>query len=145
MRSLIAHDDSTYEEWGASFAVRINPGSDGRGLSLSLTPTWGSAASQAEQLWSTRTAEDLVRNAEFEADRRIDAELGYGVGGPGGFGTLTPYGALSLANSDERTVRTGLRWKASQSATRGLEAAREERAGDEPANHALMLRAQMRF
>ena len=60
VRTLVAHDDSSYDEWGASFAIRVDPGSDGRGLSLSLTPTWGNAASEAEQLWSTRTAEDLA-------------------------------------------------------------------------------------
>ena len=57
-RTLVAHDDDAYREWGASFAVRVDPGSDGRGLSLSIAPTWGSAASEAEQLWSTRTAEE---------------------------------------------------------------------------------------
>ena len=145
VRKLIAHDDSAYEEWGASAAIRIDPGSNGRGMSLTITPTWGSAASEAEQLWSTRTAEDLVGNAQFEAERRLDAELGYGVGGPYGWGTLTPYGGLSLSDGAQRTIRTGLRWKASESATVALEGTREENgAGETPAN-ALMLRAQVRF
>ena len=34
IRTLVAHDDSAYREWGASAAIRIDPGSDGRGLSL---------------------------------------------------------------------------------------------------------------
>ena len=145
IRTLVAHDDSAYREWGASFAVRVDPGSDGRGMSLSITPTWGNAASEAEQLWSTRTAEDLVGNAEFEAERRLDAELGYGLGGPYGWGTLTPFGGLSLSDGAQRTLRTGLRWKASESATVALEGTREENGdGETPAN-ALMLRAQVRF
>ena len=145
VRTLVAHDDSAYEEWGASFAVRIDPGSDGRGLSLSITPTWGSAASEADQLWSTRTAEDLVSENTFEAERRVDAALGYGVGGPGGFGTLTPYAGLSLANSAKRTVRSGVRWNASENATLGLEAVREQGAETQGTNHAVLLRAQVRF
>ena len=143
VRTLVAHDDSAYEEWGASASVRIDPGSDGRGMSLSITPTWGSAASEAEQLWSTRTAEDLVGNAEFEAESRLDAELGYGIGGPHGLGLLTPYAGLTLADGAQRTMRTGLRWNASQSTTIGLEASREESDGS--AANALMLRAQIRF
>ena len=143
VRTLVAHDDSAYEEWGASFAVRIDPGSDGRGLSLSITPTWGSAASEAEQLWSTRTAEDLVGNAQFEAESRLNAELGYGIGGPHGLGLLTPYAGLTLADGAQRTMRTGLRWKASQSTTIGLEASREESDGS--AANALMLRAAVRW
>ena len=145
VRSLVAHDDSAYREWGASFAVRVNPGNDGRGLSLSITPTWGSAASEAEQLWSTRTAEDLVSENTFEAERRVDAALGYSVGGPGGFGTLTPYAGLSLANSAKRTVRSGVRWNASENATLGLEAVREQSAETQGTNHAVLLRAQVRF
>ena len=145
VRTLVAHDDSAYEEWGASAAIRIDPGSNGRGMSLTITPTWGSAASEAEQLWSTRTAEDLIGAESFEAEQRLDAELGYGLSGPYGWGTLTPYGGLTLADGAGRTLRTGVRWKASESATVGLEATREDGAGDDAANHAIMLRAQMRF
>ena len=145
VRTLVAHDDSAYEEWGASASVRIDPGNDGRGMSLTIAPTWGSAASEAEQLWSTRTAEDLVGNAQFEAESRLDAELGYGIGGPHGLGLLTPYVGLTLADGAQRTMRTGLRWKASQSATVGLEATREDGTGEAPANHALMLRAAVRW
>ena len=143
VRTLVAHDDSAYEEWGASAAIRIDPGSNGRGMSLTITPTWGSAASEAEQLWSTRTAEDLVGNAEFEAESRLDAELGYGIGGPHGLGLLTPYAGLTLADGAQRTMRTGLRWKAPQSTTIGLEASRE--GSDGSAANALMLRVSARF
>ena len=144
-RTLVAHDDKDYDEWGASFAVRVDPGRAGRGLSLSITPAWGSAASEAEQLWSTRAAGDLVADNAFKANRRIGAELGYGVGGPGELGTLTRYAGLSLTNGAERTIKGGLRWNAAESATLGLEAAREERAGDAPARHTLMLRAAIGF
>ena len=37
-RTLIAHEDSGYEEWGAGGSVRLDPGASGRGLSLSLAP-----------------------------------------------------------------------------------------------------------
>ena len=41
VRTLVAHDDSAYEEWGASLRVRVSPGNDGGGLSLTVTPTGG--------------------------------------------------------------------------------------------------------
>ena len=145
VRTLVAHDEDAYEEWGASFAVRVDPGSDGRGLSLSITPTWGSAASEAEQLWSTRTAEDLVSDNAFEADRRIDAELGYGVGGPAGVGVLTPYTGLSLNDGGNRTLKAGARWNVADGATVGVEATREEAAAQEKPTNAVMLRAAIRF
>ena len=144
VRTLVAHDDSAYREWGASFAVRVDPGSDGRGLSLAITPTWGSAASEAEQLWSTRSAEDLAEDT-FEAERRLEATLGYGLGAPEGFGIVTPYAALSLANGTERTLRAGVRWNAPQSATIALEATREDEGADSAPTHAVMLRAAIGF
>ena len=50
-RMLAAHADSGYEEWGASATVRLAPDGRGRGLSLSLAPTIGAAASASERLW----------------------------------------------------------------------------------------------
>ena len=125
VRKLVAHDDAAYEEWGASAAVRIDPGTAGRGLSFTIAPTWGNAPSEAEQLWSARDASGLVRNDDFEAESRLEAELGYGVGAPHGLGVITPYAGLTLSDGAERAP-CGLRWNASQSATLGLEASREE-------------------
>ena len=62
---------------------------------------------------------------------------------PHGLGVIAPYAGLTLSDGAERTLSTGLRWNASQSATLGLEASREESDGA-PTN-ALMLRAAVRF
>ena len=104
MRTLIAHDDEAYEEWGASASVRIDPDSDGRGMSLSITPTWGSAAGEAEQLWSARDPNGLAGNDDFEAKSRLDAELGYGLRAPQGFGLVTPYAGLAITDGANRTA-----------------------------------------
>ena len=126
--------------FGRTHAHRLNPGTTATNARERL-----GAASEAEQLWSTRTAEDLVGNTEFETEQRLDAELGYGMSGPSKWGTLTPYGGFTLADGAERTLRTGLRWKASNSATVALEAERQNQAADAPPTNALMLRAHVRF
>ena len=36
LRKLLAHEESSHEEWGASAALRVDPGQSGRGLSLSV-------------------------------------------------------------------------------------------------------------
>ena len=145
IRKLVAHDDEGYKEWGASGSIRIDPGTAGRGLSLTIAPTWGSTASEAEQLWSARDPSGLVRNAEFEAEQRLDAEVGYGFRAPQGFGLVTPYAGLALADGASGTLRTGLRWKALQSATLALEATRENGGTDTAPANAIMLRAAIRF
>ena len=145
VRTLIAHDDSAYEEWGASAAVRIDPGSTGRGMSLTIAPAWGNATSEAEQLWSARDAGGLVRDDEFEAESRVEAELGYGLGAPQGLGVITPYTALTLSDGNNRTWRAGARWIFSDAASLNLVGSREEHGGNEAPSDALMLRASVRF
>ena len=49
-RTLVAHEASAYEEWGASGAIRVTPSPTGRGLTLSIAPAWGQTGSAAEQL-----------------------------------------------------------------------------------------------
>ena len=144
VRKLVAHKESGYEEWGASGSVRIDPGASGRGLSLTLRPTFGAASSGVEQLWSHRDATGLTPGGEFEAESRFETELGYGIGLPGTQGVLTPYTGLSLAQGGDRTWRTGTRWKMAQQATLGLEATRSQGRDATPAN-ALFLRAVMRW
>ena len=145
VRALVAHEDAHYREWGASGAIRVDPGAAGRGFSLSIAPTWGNAASEAARLWSARDAGGLVRSDGFEAKSRLEAELGYGVGAPRGPGLVTPYAGFTLSGGAHRAVRTGLRWNASPGATMSLEASREAQgSGEAPAN-ALTLRAEVRW
>ena len=50
VRSLVAHEDSGYEEWGMSGAIRVTPSPSGRGLTLSIAPAWGRTGSATERL-----------------------------------------------------------------------------------------------
>ena len=145
VRALVAHEDAHYREWGASGAIRVDPGAAGRGLSLSIAPTWGNAASAAARLWSARDAGGLVRADDFEAKSRLEAELGYGVGAPHGPGLVTPYAGFTVSGASHRALRTGVRWNASQSATMSLEASREGQGSSEAPTNALALRAQVRW
>ena len=145
-RKLIAHEDSGYEEWGAGGAVRLDPGASGRGLSLSLAPVWGTPSSGVERLWSARDAAGLVRDDDFEAERRLEGEVGYGFGAPRGLGLVTPYVGLSLADGGGRAWRTGARWQVMPDLTLSLEGTRREAANDDEApQHGLMLRGAIRW
>ena len=111
VRTLVAHEESGYEEWGASGSVRIDPGASGRGLALAVAPTWGSTSSGVERLWSLSDAGRVVGDREFEAGRRLDAEVAYGFGLTGARGVVAPYAGLSLADDGARTYRSGARWR----------------------------------
>ena len=145
-RKLIAHEDSGYEEWGAGGSVRLDPGASGRGLSLSLAPVWGTPSSGVERLWSARDAAGLVRDDDFEAERRLEGEVGYGFGAPRGLGVVTPYAGLTLADGGGRAWRMGARWQVMPDLTLGLEGTRREAANDDEApQHGLMLRGAIRW
>ncbi|MDE0204246.1 MAG: hypothetical protein OXK73_17645, partial [Rhodospirillaceae bacterium] len=149
VRALIAHEDSDYREWGASGAVRLAPDERGRGLSFSLSPTYGAASSGVDRLWGARDARGLAPGHEFEAGQRLQGELGYGMSLLGDRFTGTPNLGVGLSDG-ARDWRIG--WRLT-SAVRGdpgfevnLDATRREAVNDnEPAEHGVMLRGAIRW
>ena len=101
-RTLISHDDDDYEEWGASASVKVDPGSSGRGLSFTLAPTIGKASSGISRLWN---AQDMAKG-EFRPERKLDAEIGYGIALGNSF-TGHTYTRLGL--SEDHDYRVGWR------------------------------------
>ena len=169
-RTLIAHEDADYREWGASGSVRIEPGASGRGLSLTLAPAWGAAEGGAERLWSLRDAHGLAPDAEAQAGSRLEAELGYGFAVFGDRGVATPYAGLSRSETGEtlrlgQSLRMGAsQWKVEsafgeaerawgvgygyrlgQALDLSVEATRREAANDDAPEHGVMLRLGARW
>ena len=152
VRTLVAHEDSDYREWGASGAVRLGPGERGRGLSFSLSPTWGAAASGMERLWSARDARGLAPEGQFEAGQRLEGELGYGLGLFGDRFTGTPNVGFGFSDT-ARDYRIGWRLTSAVRGDPGFEvnlgATRRETANDNGAGsgaeHGVMLRGAIRW
>ena len=144
-RTLIAHEDSGYEEWGAGGSVHIDPGASGRGLSLSLSPVWGTQSSGVDRLWSARDAAGLAPDGEFEAERRLEGELGYGFGAFGGRGLVTPYAGLGLAEAGDRTWRAGARWSLAPTLAMSLDGTRREPANDDAPEHGVQFGFTLRW
>ncbi len=109
VRTLIAHEDSDYREWGASGSVRLDPGDRGRGLSFSLAPSYGAASSGVGRLWGARDARGLAPGAEFEAGQSLQGEFGYGLSVFSDRFTGTPYVGFGLSDGDGLDFRLGWR------------------------------------
>jgi hypothetical protein len=157
---LVAHQDSRYREWGFSGSVRFDPGMAGRGLSLDLTPSFGSAAQGAGRLWAMQDLGGLApySGVPFDLGGQFAAELGYGMTGPGGRGAGRPYAGLTQAGMGYRAVRYGYRWEVDQHFNVGVEGARQDsggafapplfggdRGGFGGANHSVQLRGGVKF
>ena len=145
VRALVAHEESGYQEWGASGAIRVAPSASGRGLIVSIAPVWGAAGSRSEHLWSARNAGELEAAQEFEATARLETDLGYGIGVPGTRGIVTPYAGLSLSEGSSRRYRTGARWNVAPGAVLGLEATRQGGANGTPGTNAIAFRTELRW
>ena len=145
-RGLIAHQDADYREWGASAALRLDPGASGRGLLLAFTPTWGAPLSGTQQLWSQRNAQDFSAGHDFVPSQSLNAEIGYALDGPGGVGLQTPYAALSLEDAGGRTLRIGWRLAAGPKGNLNIEAMRRRTAlRDSAAELGVLLKAALRW
>ena len=51
---MLVHQTRAFRDWGAGFALRLQPGQDEGGLSFSVEPTWGEAAGGAQSLWQAQ-------------------------------------------------------------------------------------------
>ena len=145
VRTLVAHEESGYEEWGASGAIHVSPDASGRGLSLSIARGWGSTTGGTDRLWSAGDPTAFGLDNAYQPEGRLEAELGYGLGLSGRGSVLTPYVGLGLGGGESRVYRMGSRWQVVRDVTLDLEGARREEADGNGAEHGLMLRGKMRW
>ncbi len=148
-RMLASHADSDYEEWGASATVRLDPGERGRGLSFSLSPTFGTPSGSADRLWGARDARELAPGGEFDAGRGLRAEAGYGIAVSGGRYTGTPNVGYGASDGGATDWRVG--WRLEPVRTEGpriglsLDAVRNEPSNGDAAKHGVLLRGVVRW
>ena len=96
-RVLLSHEASGFEDWGASLTVSYDPGIAGRGLQLSLAPTWGRSERNLEDLWRAdgswllgTAGADGVREGYDAASLHLTARVAYGIA-VGAGRLLTPF------------------------------------------------------
>ena len=104
-RTLQASGD--YEESGFSFRFEYAARKDGRGLFLSVEPSEGEAdGTGTNSLWN-KEADSLAPVASGEGERRMEAEVSYGLAS--GVGVWQPYTGVSVAESGSQQVEMGTR------------------------------------
>ena len=148
VHGIAAHAGDGYREWGVSGSLRLAPGAAGRGLSMSLTPSYGADPGGSERLWALPDAHALAANGDAPASSRLDTELGYGLPVFGGGFTGTPNVGLGLSDT-ARDYRLGWRLTPAAGGDPGfelsLDATRRESAQDGDTEHGVMLRSRLRW
>ena len=145
VRTLIAHEDSDHEEWGASGSLRLAPGAAG-----------SRSASRRPGARLRVASTGCGRRATFESGCRLEGELGYGLALSGGF-TGTPNVGFGISGA-AREWRIGWRLTPAAGGASGFEAnldalRREAVVGTgeaqfgagPPVEHELTLRGAMRW
>ncbi len=149
VRGLLAHEDEDYKEWGASGKVRLAPGAGGKGLAMTLAPTWGAARSGIDGLWSRQTAQGLAPQTTRGRAGRLNTDVGYGMPAPFGSGVLTPYVGTVVVEGRTRSYRAGTRLRVDTRRAMGvvlnLEGRRQAATGRQPVNQNLRLQATWTF
>ena len=140
-RTLLAHEDGGYEEWGVGGTLKFDPGVPGRGPAFSLASAWGVTGSSAQELWLQQDMTGLARRHYTAPEGRIKAEWSYGLDVPWTYGIQTPYSSMELAGSG-RTMRLGWRFELGHSLSLSLDGERRETSHEAP-DHTLMLRTSL--
>ncbi len=99
---LLAAHGGAYEEWGAGGLLRLEFGLGGRGLWLSVAPSWGELADGGAHAGG-------VPVAATGSGGRLEAQAGYGLSAGAGGGVLTPYGGVALGSAGDSAYRGGVR------------------------------------
>ncbi len=146
VHGLAAHAGEGYREWGVSGWLRVVPGAAGRGLSMSLTPSWGADPGGSERLWAMPEASRLAANDNAAPSGRLDAEVGYGMAVLGGRFTGTPNVGFGVSDT-AREYRMGWRLASVASGFElSLDATRRETPdGGGPPEHGVMLGGTVRW
>ena len=109
-QGLLRPESWRFSEWGAAGTLRLDPGVPGRGVALSVAPSWGGAAGGgAERLWQLPDAGALAAGGVPAASGRLDAELSYGLEVPAVGAVVSPYARLGATDAGARVLRLGVR------------------------------------
>ena len=139
-RLLVMHSDSDYRDWSVTGSFRLDPEADGRGLFLSLQPSYDTGgAERGGQLMPEQGF------AGIENDRKpsgkVRFEMGYGLGAFG-TGVLTPHAGVEVDDAGTRRYGTGVRLRLGGNLSLGVTSRHRFEGGND---HALQLRGSARW
>ena len=113
---LVAHQAQDFRERGFGVTVRLDPGADGTGWSLQVTPQWGTAGGGADTLWGNDgmmaggpaggMGEEMGWSPGY-----AQADLAYGMAAWRGRGLLTPFARVDSQGSGMLLMGGGLRFE----------------------------------
>ena len=118
---LLVHEAANYSEWGLSSSISLASQASGAGPAFALSTTQGLPANYDPIYTSQNFTELFAEDPDLE--QQLDIEFSYGFQQP--LGVVTPYLKTIIGTSFKNHV--GLRWKATDNLSLGLETINEEK------------------
>ena len=123
-RTLVMQGEEDYSETGASATVIVEPGSNGKGLRLSLSPRWGGADDSMDVFWQRDRGNGLQAfKREMERGWGVAGRVDYGMavnGRRGNAATVRPFGEVDVVDDDNQRLRVGMAYELESDADRPL-------------------------
>lgn len=141
-RALALHSADNHREYGASLTASVMPGTGGRGLSMALTPRWGTPNNALNGSDRTFFLGD-AGSGHLEDTLSLNSRIAYGFGA--GAGIVSPFAELSLYEGDGRRMRIGSRYSLESSLDLELSGDRNERAFSGAVDNSVQLSGRIRF
>ena len=139
-RVLLLHSNEGYEEWGVAGRLRLEPGSDGRGLSFALEPALGAAASGASRVWQDGRFGSPT--GEWTAQGRVALSLGYAMPVFEPAGRLTPHARMTFNDDGSQHYGAGFDLTLGPDFVLGLQSVHRF---DNDSEHAVQLTSTLRW
>ena len=139
-RMLALHSADDHREYGASITASLAPGAHGHGLSLAVTPTWGTMdGSPFSREVGLSPSRSLGRRSDSLS---LNSRVAYGFAA--GTAVLAPFADFSLRDGDSHRMRVGSRYGLGPSANVEL-AGEQIRHSSDSSEYAVHLSAHLRF
>ena len=135
VHALVGRKD--YKEWGVQGAISRQTGADQRGLTFSLSPSYGSNDSGVNRVYQQKLPAGNGDNGDDSV--RLNVNMGYGLFINGRL--LVPYSEVGVGSSNH--YRFGLRWTPNSPFNLHLYGERRESGG--VASNRILLESRIRF
>ena len=142
---LATHSASSLEESSLSATLQLKPGSNGQGLSASLTPSWGNANSSTQHAWQDSALNLIPTPNNQSVPWSMQSRLGYGLAIPHSPAVLTPF--MELNQDDHNTrQRLGMALQFGSSSTLAIEmGVRRDETSLQPPQTAAELKLKLQY
>ena len=138
VRGVLAHEDDGYEDLSFGGSILFDPGVEGRGLALTVSPSRGDTMGGAERMWSPHQSGSPYGARLQDRGDRLETRLSYGLAGPRGLGVLTPYAGLEQWGQT-KSLMLGSLWQMSERTRLEVRATHRKGLADAPADNAIQI------